>query len=341
MELRILPKIRKIPKNPSKTFVLFSYELQDKIAGTFEEKEAETLELIKNHLIEFKKCFVVSSHGKDSIVMVHLIWRACKDLKIPMIEVWLNHTLNVYIEEKAYWDLFNKKYGIEDKFRVFYPPKDEKGKNQTVWTIAEKVGHLPNFRATYKKAKGYKHGNTPECCDILKKASVNKYLKGIAKDERYDCHFVGTRAEESQIRRLGVLQRCRSYLTKYRKPYPIRTVTPLSFWKAVDVLEYFHRYDIPKNPTYDVHNLQRMGCSSCPAHIGWEARLARDPTTIGYGMLKRNLAILQKTEPERFDNAIKALVKWVHSDEAKDATEDRRDQIYSLINKAHHQEVLA
>ena len=54
MQLRILPKIRKIPKNPSKTFVLFSYELQDKIAGTFEEKESEwapvTLDLVQGKM---------------------------------------------------------------------------------------------------------------------------------------------------------------------------------------------------------------------------------------------------------------------------------------------------
>ncbi len=339
MELRLLPKIRKIPKNPPKTFVLQAFELEDKLAGSFEEKEAESLDLIKNHLKEFKKCFVASSHGKDSVVMVHLIIRACKELKIPMIEVWLNHTLNIYSEELDYWKLFNKKYEIEDQFRVFYPPKDEKGKNQTVWTIADKVGHLPNFRATYNKVTR-KHGHTPECCDILKKASINKELKEIPKDARYDCHFVGTRAQESQIRRLGVLQRCRTYLTKYRKPYPIRTVTPLSFWKATDILEYFHRYKLPVNPAYAIHNQERLGCSSCPAHLGWVKRLAIDPTTVGYGMLKQNLAILQRTEPIRFDAAIRDLVKFLTSPEVKQIPPDRIWKLYGLVHKATHQEEL-
>ena len=243
--------------------------------------------------------------------MVHLIWRVCKELGIPMIEVWLNNTLNIYKEERPYWDLFNKWLGIEDKFREFKPLKDKEGKIQTVWTIAKKVGHLPNFRATYKKVKGFKHGNTPECCDKLKKESVNAYLKSIPKAERYDCHFVGTRAAESQIRSLGVLQRCRSYVTKFRKPYHIRTVTPLSFWKKADIYEYFARYNIPVNRTYQIHNITRMGCASCPAYKGWEIDMINDPTAERFGMLKQNLKILRETEPDRFKDSITILKKYL------------------------------
>ena len=283
-----------------------------KMRETFEEKEEESMRLIRGHLSEFKKPYVVSSHGKDSVVMVHLIWRICKELKIPMIEVWLNHTLNVYKEEKAYWDKLNKLLGIEDKFRVFYPPKDEKGNMYTVWSVAKKYGHLPHFRSTAKHESGsYKHTNIPECCDILKKQSIKTHIKNLPIDQRYDCVFVGTRAQESQIRSLGVLQRCRSYLMKSRIPYPMQTVTPLSFWKAEDVLEYFHRYNIPLNPAYATHNIKRMGCASCPAHKNWEYRLAQDPTSEGFGMLKKNIQILQETEPVRFTQTIQTINKFL------------------------------
>lgn len=311
MSLRIFPAKRQIPEKKPKTFVLFPFELHAKMRGTFEEKEEETLRLIKGHLEHFNKCYVVSSHGKDSIVMVHLIWRACKELGIPMIEVWLNHTLNVYKEEKAYWDSFNKWLGIEDCFRIFYPPKDENGNRYTVWSVAKMVGHLPNFRRTARKVKGsYKESNIPECCKILKKDSIKHFLKNL-QGQKFDCVFVGTRAEESQIRSLGVLQRCRSYFVKSRVAYPIQTVTPLSFWKAVDVLEYFHRYKIPKNPVYSIHNIERMGCASCPAHKYWEVRLARDPTDEGFGMLKQNLKILQATDLPRLEKSIMALDTYV------------------------------
>lgn len=326
-ELRIFPKERMIPEIKPKTFILFPYELNFKMRESFEIKEAETITLIKLHLQKFKKAYVASSHGKDSIVMVHLIWRCCKELKIPMIEVWLNNTLNIYKEEKPYWDLFNKWLGIEDKFRVFTPPG-----NQTVWSIAKKVGHLPNFRATAQHIKNsFIRTNVPECCNILKKQSIKEFLKGLPMDERYDLHFVGTRAEESRIRSLGVLQRCRSYEIKTRFPYPIRVLTPLSYWRAVDVLEYFHRYNIPKNPTYAVHNIKRMGCASCPAYKGWEINMANDPTAQGFGMLKKNLSILKDTESERFTVSIKVLQKYLKNKKSKELSNDNRTRLIELL----------
>jgi len=332
--LRMFPKKRQIPKKKPKSFILFPFELHAKMKESFEEKEAESFELIKNHLKHFKKCYVASSHGKDSIVMVHLIWRACKELKIPMIEIWLNHTLNTYKEEKAYWIKFNKWLGVEDNFRIFYPPKDENGNRYTVWSIIDKVKHLPTFRRTARETLDYKHTNTPECCDILKKQSIKDFLKSLPKDQRFDCSFIGTRAQESQMRSLGVLQRCRSYFIKTRTAYPIQAVTPLSFWKAVDVLEYFLRYNIPKNPTYDIHKIERMGCASCPAHIGWEARLASDPTNEGFGMLRMNLTKLEEYEPERLQESLDNLQNFIKSrDSTKIITEQMRLKLFKLIGE--------
>lgn len=327
-DLRIFPATRQIPEIKPKTFILFPYELHEKMRGTFEEKEEESLRLIIGHLEKFKKPYIASSHGKDSIVMVHLIFRACKRIGVTMPEIWLNHTLNTYKEEKAYWSLFNAWLGIEDRFRIFYPPKHE-GVQETVWTIAARFG-LPNFRSTSKSKEGksWRDTNTPECCAILKKKSINSFMKSLPKDERYDLNFVGTRAQESQIRSLGVLQRCRSYFQTTRRAYPIQTVTPLSFWKGVDILEYFSRYNIPKNPVYDIHKIDRMGCASCPAHIGWEERLARDPTNEGFGMLKMNLTILKKTDESRLQESITRLDRYVREAEMN---ETHRTRVLELL----------
>lgn len=328
-QLRIYPKIRTIPEKKPKTFTLFPFEVWEKRRESFEIKEAESLELIKNHLKAFKKCHVMSSHGSDSIVLVHLIKRACEELNMPMIDVWLNHTLNLFKEEPEYWKVINKFLGIEDKFKIFYPPQ-----NQTVWSIAKKVGYLPSFRKTARHVSmSYKHSNTPECCDILKKASVKDYLKSLPENERYDCTFIGTRAQESQIRFLGVLQRCRSYLQKTRVAYPKRIVTPLSYWESVDTLEYYHRYGIPRNPVYQIHNVDRMGCASCPAHLGWEIRLAKDPTNEGFGMLKQNFEIMFRTEPERFKESVLSLQKYLKSKKSKDLTSIQRDRIEAFLTR--------
>ncbi len=326
VSLRIFPEKRQIPNDPPKTFILFPYELHEKLRGTFEEKEEESMRLIEGHLKKYNRAYIASSHGKDSIVMVHMIWRVARKLGVTMPEIWLNHTLNVYKEEKAYWSLFNKWLGVEDKFRIFYPPKHN-GVRETVWTIAARYG-LPNFRSTAKDGKSWKDTNIPKCCKILKKQSIKEFMRNVPKEERYNLAFVGTRAQESQIRSLGVLQRCRSYLQKTRAAYPIQVCTPLSFWKGLDIMEYFNRYDIPKNPVYEIHKVERMGCASCPAHIGWEERLARDPTAEGFGMLTQNLLILQKTDKIRLKASITNLDRYVRE---ADIDETHRTRVLELL----------
>ena len=74
--LRQFPKDRQIPDKRPKTFILFPFEMHAKMRESFDQKEAESFELIKNHLKIFKKCHVMSSHGSDSIVLVDLIRRA-------------------------------------------------------------------------------------------------------------------------------------------------------------------------------------------------------------------------------------------------------------------------
>lgn len=338
--LRLFPKVRKIPVNAPKSFILFPFELHEKMREPFEQKEDETLQLIINHLKIFKRPHVMTSHGNDSLVMCHLVIRACQILDIPLPAFWLNNTLNLYKEEKPFWDYINDFLGITDKFKIFMPPKDERGNHYTVWSIAEKVGHLPAFRRTARhKSLSYKHTNTPECCDILKKESIKQFLKKLKKEERYDLVFVGTRAQESQMRSLGVLQRCRSYLQKTRTPYPKQVVTPLSFWTDSDIMQYYATRMLPRNPTYEIHNLKRMGCASCPAYIGWEKDQASDPTGERFGMLKQNLKMMKKfidkgTEsPERLTKSIAELKKYLQSPESNKLPEKRKRALIKLIKQ--------
>ncbi len=334
----MFPKKRRIPEKRPKSFVLYPFEMWEKRRESFRVKEAESLELIVNHFKAFKKPHVMTSHGNDSVVMCHLAVRACNILDIPLPQFWLNNTLNIYKEEKEYWDRINSFLGIEDNFKIFFPPKDKSNKRQTVWSIAKKVGHLPSFRKTAQhKSMSYKHSNTPECCDILKKESIKGYLKKLPVNERYDLVLIGTRAQESQMRSLGVLQRCRSYLQKTRTPYPKQVLTPLSFWHFDDIDKYYKAYNIPQNPTYEIHDISRMGCASCPAHIGWEARLAKDPTEEGFGMLRQNFKIMHETikdgteEPERLDKSIKTLQKFLKSKDSAKLSGKMRDRIANLL----------
>lgn len=344
-----LPDEIKAKSLAAKTFILYPFEVHEQQAKPFEQKEAETIEFIENHLKAFKKPYIATSFGSDSIVLMHLVMRACDNLGIEYPDMFLNDTLNTFKEEKQYWADITKEWGIIDKVKLFKPPVDEKGNMYTVWSIAKKYGHLPSFRGIRRKKgeeriktkleMGGQGGGTPECCDILKKKTLKKFLNSLPEEDRYDLHFVGTRAEESRMRKNSVLQRCRTYIFKSFLKYPIRACTPLSFWTMEDTQKYYEVHNIRKNPAYKAHDMERMGCASCPAHKYWEIRLAKDPTNEGFGMLRQNFKILKETieagteRPDRLEESINTLKKWLKKPESKTLTDTQRQRVIDLIKE--------
>lgn len=357
--LTIDPKIREQFNNlpdkvkkaslEAKSFILYPFEVTEQQSKSFEQKDQETIEFIENHLKSFKKPYIATSFGSDSMVLMHLVMRACKNLNIEYPDMFLNDTLNTFKEEKQYWADMIKLWGISDKVKIFKPPTDENGNMYTVWSIAKKYGHLPSFRRLRKikkdgklstpKENGGSGGATPECCDILKKATMKKWLKSMSKEERYDCQFVGTRAEESSMRKISLMQRCRTYIHKSFVNYEMRVVTPLSYWTMEDTQKYYKVHNIPKNPAYKAHEMERMGCASCPAHKYWEIRLAKDPTNEGFGMLRQNFKILKQTIADgtekdgRLDESLNVLKKYLKKDESKTLLPQQRQRIVDLIKE--------
>ena len=399
-KLHALPEERKTKSLAAKTFILFPFEMQEQQRKPFAIKLRETIDFVKNHLLHHRRPYIATSFGSDSIVLMKVVMIAVDELRveghdIEYPDMVLNDTLNTFKEEKQYWKDMIDLWNLGDKVIIMKPPKDEKGNMYTVWSIAKKVGHLPQFRQTKfrnkdgtirtKKDIGGQGSGVPECCDILKKKTLKSFMNSLAEDKRYDCQFVGTRAEESKMRSMSVLQRCRSYIRKTFVKYEIRNVTPLSYWtqgiwKADqgtfqkkksrmmegicscnhaesehsnncvkcgcsefsrvrrkflgnfktteifvpndnetepenDIALFYEKYNIPFNPAYEAHNMKRMGCASCPAHINWEVRLATDPTSEGLGMLKQNLKLLKQygeagtDRIERLDESLNILKK--------------------------------
>ena len=303
-------------KGGNNSLKLDPYSLNQALKEPFWLKEDEAFHIIRGHMENFKKPYVATSWGKDSTVLAHLVLRVVKELDIKPESTHypifiLGHTNNIYAEEKQYWDDIKNFLEIPDEKFIIAKPRN----NQTVWSIAKEAGHLPNFRRTSKsKSHGgkqlpYKMRKEPECCDILKRQPLSDYLKANSKIMKFDLNFAGLRAEESQMRRLNLLLHCRTYSTSYGKPYKIRTCLPLGFWTMENVDEYFKKHEIPLNPAYSLHKQDRLGCASCPAHMDWEERLAKDPTKVGKGMLYMNLKILRATQPNRFKNTIYSLRK--------------------------------
>jgi len=344
-----LPNEKKKASLAAKSFILYPFEVNEQMSKPYEQKEKETIEFIENHLKSFKKPYVATSFGSDSIVLMHLVMRAAKNTDVEYPDMFLNDTLNTFKEEKQYWADMIKLWGISDKVKIFKPPTDERGNMYTVWSIAKKVKHLPSFRGLQGRAESFKRtkkkdkmkqgskGAIPECCDILKKATMKNWLKSMPEKDRYDCQFVGTRAEESAMRKISLMQRCRTYIHKSFVNYEMRVVTPLSYWTIQDTQKYYEVNNIPKNPAYKAHEMDRMGCASCPAHKNWEIRLAKDPTNEGFGMLKQNFKILKQTidegteNPNRLKESINSLKRYLDNKESKALTQTQRKRVKELI----------
>ncbi len=342
--VEIDPEIRKrfneLPEDKKKTqmaatFTVYPFEVKEQQMKPFEQKDEETLEFIKNHLKAFKKPYVATSFGSDSIVLMHLVMRGCDDLGIEYPDMILNDTLNTFKEEKQYWSDMTDLWGIKDKVILMKPPKDKNGNMYTVWSIIKETGHLPSFRR-FKKIKkdgsgvlstkemGGSGGVTPECCDILKKKSLKKMMNELPKEKRYDLQFVGTRAEESAMRKTSLMQRCRTYVFKHFVKYPIRTCTPLSYWTMEDTRKYYEVHKLPFNPAYAAHDQERLGCASCPAHMYWVTRMAKDPSEEGFGMLRQNFKLLKETieagteaDTNRLQDAVDELKSFLHTNVSK------------------------
>jgi 3'-phosphoadenosine 5'-phosphosulfate sulfotransferase (PAPS reductase)/FAD synthetase len=297
------------------SMMLDGWELNAELKKPYEQKLEETKAFIRAHLDNFKRPQVSTSWGKDSTVMSALICDICLNEKKmnPRTTAFptfiLVNTRNIYREEPEYWEKIRIRLGIPKvKFLVFKSEWDD-GTPATVWNVAKKVGYLPSFRRTDRHDIPHEFRDEPKCCEILKRRTINKYLKKQKKFKRFDLVFVGTRAEESQARRFSVMMNCRTFSSRKKRVYVSRTCTPLAFWTDKDIDRYMEENNLEKCPVYERHNQKRIGCASCPAHLNWEKRLADDPTGEGRGMLELNLQILRVTQPNRFWNSISRLYK--------------------------------
>lgn len=276
----------------------------------YELKELESYRMVREHLDVAKKPHVATSWGNDSTVMSHMVIRACKELGISkhseqFPHFILNNTLNIYKEEQAYWKTIVDFLDIpDDKFTILKPNKLDNGKQATMISIAEQFG-LPAFRRSSRSGLPHHMRDEPKCCQILKKEPVNAFWISMPPESiRFDLSFVGVRAEESQNRRLDILLHCRTNVSGWQRPYPIRTVKPLGFFTLKDIYRYFLENNIPKNPAYTIHNQTRLGCAMCTGHMGWEKRLVNDPTNDGDQMLLKIMQILKSQQINRYWNSL-------------------------------------
>ena len=234
----------------------FTYkQMVDFKALPLEEKEMMAISLISKEIKNSKRPIVSNSWGKDSMVVLHLVRRVCKN-----VTVVFHNTYVQYPETYKYRDLMLKEWNIKN----YVETKPIK----TFWECVKKYGY-PKFRQMGKgKDKKYKSqggARTPKCCYYLKEKPAMDFIKL----NNIDLEFLGLQASESMVRRLSFF---REGFVFDSKKYKARICRPVMCWTDKDVWEYHKKYNIPKNPTYNT--MKRNGCMPCTAFKNWEKVMA-------------------------------------------------------------------
>ncbi|MFW6172575.1 MAG: phosphoadenosine phosphosulfate reductase family protein [Elusimicrobiota bacterium] len=218
----------------------FSYdEFKEMVEWPLKDKISRAEQLILSELKDADNPMVACSWGKDSMALLHLVRKFCKNVAVCFHNTKVQYPETYKFRDKMLkkWDLYNQYYETE-------PVMD-------FWECAKRYGH-PEFRSRDNKVK---------CCWKMKERPAIKFIKR----NNIDVEFVGLQATESNMRRLSFLQYGE---TLNSKKYNTRVIRPLMIWTDEDIWEYHKINDIPYNPLYD--EMERTGCMPCSGFKGWE-----------------------------------------------------------------------
>lgn len=207
-----------------------------------------------------ENCYVGFSGGKDSTVLSHLILSMGYK-----IEHTFSNTRLEYPECVKFTSKWCKKHKI--KLNTVLPeilPQQiwkEHGYpmfSKSIADILERIRKKGDVNPKkIKRVNGflkYKHVKiSAKCCDLLKKQPMKKWAEESGKKVA----ILGTRAEESQMRRTVWVRKGCIYENKERV-----VATPLIFFTEDDINEYARRHKIRFADIY-YKGMKRNGCYCC------------------------------------------------------------------------------
>jgi len=209
---------------------------------SLEGKVSESLEFIRNSLENYERVAVLSSWGKDSIVVLDLLRRMDIDLPVIWIDIPFLPDETAEMKEKLedLWNLNVKAY----KSSVASDPER-----------FEKLILNPNLPET----------NPEACCQILK---VEPAMEAV-KDLDLNAWISGLRGTESESR---------SHFSKEFEQGEFTKLHPILNWSEEDVWDFIKKNDLPYHPWYD-EGMRSIGCKPCtvPSNPDQSERQGRWP----------------------------------------------------------------
>ena len=207
---------------------------------------------------------IAYSGGKDSDVLADLAVRSGARVE------FLNSHTSVDAPETVYHirRVFERLRASGYEARVQYP-RDETGRQITMWRLIEEKGFPPTRLARY-------------CCEVLKEGGGNKRITALgvradesrARSERGEYEVIGTTKKRGirlgfehvrevfdDAKRMDEVWDC-AFITTAKKNADL-VCNPIIGWSEDDVWEYIRENQLAYNPLYD-RGYRRVGCVGCP-----------------------------------------------------------------------------
>lgn len=201
-------------------------------------KVKEALDFIRKYAKKYKKIAVLSSWGKDSLVVLHLVLQVCPDIPVIFIDTTFKPKATYEIMEKL-----KKEWNLNLRIYTSAFIKDKQFMQDIV------LG--PKLWKT----------NPDECCEIFKVEPTRRAVREL----KLDAWFSGLRATESEKRAL---------FTKVHKQGDFIRLHPLHDWTEADIWRYIACYNLPVHPLYK-EGYRSIGCAYCSSAGGKHERDGR------------------------------------------------------------------
>lgn len=203
-----------------------------------DKKVEEALVFIKENMQKYDNIAVLSSWGKDSIVIMDLVRRV--DPSIPIVFI------DTSFKPKPTYELMEKiknEWGIKV---IVYKSKflDDKPFMNTI-VLGPKLWET----------------NPDECCQIFKVEPTQRMVREL----KLDAWFSGLRATESEKRKI---------FRKVHKQGDFTRLHPIHDWTEADVWRYIACRGLPVHPYYG-EGYRSIGCDQCSSAGGEHERDGR------------------------------------------------------------------
>lgn len=255
--------------------------------------------------------FGAFSGGKDSTVMMDIIWKVYPDipavfyntgLEFPEITSFVKkltetHPIEVIRPDMPFHEVVNKYgYPVISKKMSLYISQVQTARDPNSATVKLRLkginskGEFSQIEKISKKWQFLCYSGTKisnKCCDILKKGPSQKYIKMSGRQ----APFVGIMASDGGQRTLTYLKYgCNAFDSKTPRSWP------LSFWNEKDIWNYIKKYKLPYSKIYEL-GYPGTGCMFCMYGVHIQQLVSGTNRFI----------MMKKTHPKQYDYCINKL----------------------------------